>query len=98
MLRQTEKLLRQGTVFAAVTAVLGHHTPHIPELCISSNMLSSAYSGGWAKIAMMEFKSFRSARVTRQGIKPMHRIKKGLIVPGDNQALSIAGQFYSLAA
>jgi hypothetical protein len=47
---------------------------------------------------MMEFKSFRSARVTRQGIEPMHRIKKGLIVPGDNQALSIAGQFYSLAA
>jgi hypothetical protein len=47
---------------------------------------------------MMEFKSFRSARVTRQGIEPMRRIKKGLIVPGDNQALSIAGQFYSLAA
>jgi hypothetical protein len=46
---------------------------------------------------MMKFKSFRSARVTRQGIEPMHRIKKGLSVPGDNQALSIAGQFYLLA-
>jgi transposase-like protein len=46
---------------------------------------------------MMRFKSFRSARVTRQGIEPMHRIKKGLSVSGDNQALSIAGQFYSLA-
>lgn len=36
MLRQTEKLIRQVTAFTAVTAVLGHHTPHIPELCISS--------------------------------------------------------------
>jgi len=47
---------------------------------------------------MMRFKSFRSARVTRQGIEPMHRIKKGLSVSGDNQALSIAELFYSLAA
>ena len=54
MLRQTEKLVRQVTAFAAVTAVLGHHTPHIPELCISSNMLSTAYSRGWAKIAMKD--------------------------------------------
>jgi putative transposase len=47
---------------------------------------------------MMGFKSFRSARVTLQGIELMHMIKKGLMVSGDNQALSVAGQFYSLAA
>jgi hypothetical protein len=36
MLSKTEKPLRQVTAFATVTAVLGHHTPHIPELCITS--------------------------------------------------------------
>jgi transposase-like protein len=35
---------------------------------------------------MMEFKSFRSARVTRQGIEPMHRIKKGLITREGSRA------------
>jgi hypothetical protein len=30
---------------------IGNYTLHIPKLRISSNMLSSAYSRGWAKIA-----------------------------------------------
>jgi putative transposase len=47
---------------------------------------------------MMGFKSFRSARATLQGIELMQMIKKGQIVSGDSQALSSAGQFYSLAA
>jgi hypothetical protein len=47
---------------------------------------------------MMGFKSFRLARVTLQGIELMHRIKKSLMVPGDNQVLSGTEQFYSLAA
>ncbi len=47
---------------------------------------------------MLGFKSFRSARVTLQGIELMHRIKKGQRVSSSNQNLSAAGQFYALAA
>ncbi|MFZ4698477.1 MAG: DDE-type integrase/transposase/recombinase, partial [Candidatus Methylumidiphilus sp.] len=47
---------------------------------------------------MMGFQTFRSARVTLQGIEPMHMIKKGQMVAGDSQGQSAAGQFYSLAA
>jgi len=47
---------------------------------------------------MMGFKSFRSAKVTLQGIELMHMIKKGQMVSGGSQTLSAAGQFYSLAA
>jgi len=47
---------------------------------------------------MMGFKFFRSARVTLQIIELMHIIKKGQMVSGDSQALSVAGRFYSLAA
>jgi transposase-like protein len=47
---------------------------------------------------MMGFKSFPTARVTLQGIELMHMIKKGQMVSGDSQTLSVAGQFYSLAA
>jgi transposase-like protein len=47
---------------------------------------------------MLEFKSFRSARVTLQGIELMHMIKKNQMVSGDNHNLSVAGQFSSLAA
>jgi putative transposase len=47
---------------------------------------------------MLGFKSFRSARITLQGIELMHRIKKGQMIMHDRQNLSVAGQFYSLAA
>jgi putative transposase len=47
---------------------------------------------------MLGFKSFRSAEITLPGIELMHRIKKGQRVSGNNQKLSAAGQFYSLAA
>jgi putative transposase len=47
---------------------------------------------------MLGFKSFRSARTTLQGIELMHMIKKGQIASDNNQNLSAAGQFYSLAA
>jgi putative transposase len=47
---------------------------------------------------MLGFKSFRSARITLQGIELMHRIKKSQMASGDSQNLSAAGQFYSLAA
>jgi len=47
---------------------------------------------------MMGFQTFRSARVTLQGIELMHMIKKGQMVAGDSQGLSAAEQFYSLAA
>ena len=47
---------------------------------------------------MLGFKSFRSAKVTLQGIELMHMIKKGQMVSADSQDLSAAGQFYSLAA
>jgi putative transposase len=47
---------------------------------------------------MMGFQTFRSARITLQGIELMHMIKKGQMVAGDSQGLSAAGQFYSLAA
>jgi putative transposase len=42
------------------------------------------------------FKSFRSARTTLQGIELMHMIKKGQMVASQN--MSVAAQFYSLAA
>jgi putative transposase len=47
---------------------------------------------------MLGFKSFRSASITLQGIELMHRIKKGQMAFGNHQNLSVAGQFYSLAA
>lgn len=47
---------------------------------------------------MLGFKSFRSAKVTLQGIELMHMIKKGQMVSADSQDLSAAGQFYSLAS
>lgn len=47
---------------------------------------------------MPGFIAFRSARATLQGIKLMHRIKKGRMIMVDEQNLSAARQFYSLAA
>jgi putative transposase len=47
---------------------------------------------------MLGFKSFRSARITLQSVELMHMIKKGQLVSVNNQNLSAAGQFYSLAA
>jgi transposase-like protein len=47
---------------------------------------------------MLGLKSFRTARITLQGIELMHMIKKGQMVSVYGQNLSAAGQFYSLAA
>lgn len=47
---------------------------------------------------MMGFHAFRSARVTLQGIELMHMIKKGQMLMTGGQVLSVAEQFYSLAA
>jgi putative transposase len=47
---------------------------------------------------MLGFKSFRSASITLQGIELMHMIKKGQMASDNNQNLSAAAQFYSLAA
>ena len=47
---------------------------------------------------MLGLKSFRTARITVQGIELMHMIKKGQMVSVYGQNLSAAGQFYSLAA
>lgn len=45
---------------------------------------------------MLGFQTFRSARITLQGIELMHMIKKGQM--HNPQGLSAANQFYSLAA
>jgi hypothetical protein len=47
---------------------------------------------------MLGFQSFRSARVTLQGIELMHMIKKGQMIMAEGPSLSAANQFYSLAA
>ncbi len=47
---------------------------------------------------MLGFKSFRSARITLQGIELMHMIKKGQMITVEGQVLSAAEHFYSLAA
>ena len=47
---------------------------------------------------MLGFNSFRSARITLQGIELMHMIRKAQMVSDDSQDLSAAEQFYSLAA
>ena len=47
---------------------------------------------------MLGFHSFRSARVTLQGIELMHVIKKRHMITVDGRSLSAAKQFYSLAA
>jgi putative transposase len=47
---------------------------------------------------MLGFKSFRSARITLQGVELMHMIKKGQMITVEGQAPSAAEQFYSLAA
>ena len=47
---------------------------------------------------MLGFQSFRSARVTLQGIELMHMIKKGQMIMAEGPSLSAASQFYSLAA
>jgi len=47
---------------------------------------------------MLGFQSFRSARVTLQGIELMHMIKKGQMITVDGRDFSTAKPFYSLAA
>jgi len=47
---------------------------------------------------MLGFQSFRSARVTLQGIELMHMINKGQMIMAEGPSLSAASQFYSLAA
>ena len=46
---------------------------------------------------MLGFNTFRSARITLQGIELMHMIKKGQMVSANGQELSAAAQFYALA-
>ncbi len=47
---------------------------------------------------MLGFKSFRSAKITLQGVELVHMIKKGQMVSDVSQNLSAAEQFYSMAA
>ena len=47
---------------------------------------------------MLGFQSFRTARITLQGVELMHMIKKGQMIMIDGQSLSAAERFYSLAA
>jgi putative transposase len=47
---------------------------------------------------MLGFKSFRSISITLQGVELIHMIKKGQRVSDNNQNLSAARQFHSLAA
>ncbi len=47
---------------------------------------------------MLGFQSFRSARVTLQGIELVHMIKKGQMILVTGEKLSAAQQFYALAA
>jgi putative transposase len=47
---------------------------------------------------MLGFKSFGSARTTLQGIELMHMIKKGQMKTVPGRELSVAEQFYALAA
>lgn len=47
---------------------------------------------------MLGFKSFRSARTTLQGIELMHMINKRQMISNAGGNLSVAEQFYSLAA
>lgn len=47
---------------------------------------------------ILEFQSFRSARVTLQGIELLHMIKKGQRIIVIRQGRSSAEPFYSLAA
>jgi len=46
---------------------------------------------------MLNFKSFRSARNVLAGIELMHMIRKGQMVVADENPMSFAKQFYSLA-
>ena len=45
---------RKRDDFMRLLPSIGNYTPHISELRIPSNMLSTAYSRGWAKIATVE--------------------------------------------
>ena len=46
---------------------------------------------------LLEFKTFRCARVLITGIETMHMIRKGQLDVSEGQASSAACQFYSLA-
>jgi transposase-like protein len=46
---------------------------------------------------MLGFKSFWSAQKLIAGIETMHMVKKGQLHCPSGQAMSAAGQFYSLA-
>ena len=47
---------------------------------------------------MLGFKSFWSARIVIAGIQVMHMIRKGQLGCPGGQTMSVANQFYSLAA
>jgi putative transposase len=46
---------------------------------------------------MLEFKTFRCARIITAGIETMHMIRKSQMCDIKDRALSAANQFYSLA-
>ena len=46
---------------------------------------------------MLNFKSFRSARNTLAGIELMHMIRKGQMIVAEENPMSFAEQFYTLA-
>jgi putative transposase len=47
---------------------------------------------------MLGFKSFEAAPCTLAGVELMHMIRKGQLASGAEQGLTVAEQFYSLAA
>jgi putative transposase len=47
---------------------------------------------------MLGFKSFEAAQSTLTGIELMHMLRKGQLVDGVEQGLTVAAQFYTLAA
>jgi putative transposase len=47
---------------------------------------------------ILGFKAFEAAQCTLAGIELMHMIRRGQLASGANQALTVAEQFYALAA
>ena len=47
---------------------------------------------------MLGFKSFEAAQSTLTGIELMHMLRKQQLEDGAEQGLTVAGQFYALAA
>ena len=92
---------KSGANTAAIEALKGEtgHEIEIRQIKYLNNLVEQDHRAvKRIVLPMMGFQTFRSARVTLQGIELMHMIKKGQMVAGDSQGLSAAEQFYSLAA